>query len=632
MTALPSPADLVALAGAGRLQEAFDGWEARRLANPEDAEAWKSAGLLLVRTRAWRQALDRLIRAETLGLATPDLLTALAICRQALFDPSHSDAWARARAAAPDAPDILLRQLLAEAMSGDPLRCAPLIPALESHPVLSADGQTVLGLALSLGGDADRARDALVAATLADPTVSLARTVLPRVLPRLYRTVEEIPVWRRRLADGFAALEAGLALDQPAIADALLQATHARPLFQLAYQGEDDRPLMERMGRMTVRAMAARFPHLAAPLAVSRPDGRIRVGFASESLFSHTVARLFSGWMFGLDRQRFAVHAYQIGGLSDSSTEVIRNQVDRFADLRGAIDQAAETIRADRLDVLIYLDHGMRGRTALLAALRLAQHQAIAWGHPVTSGLATIDTFLSSAAMEPTDGASHYSERLVALPGLSIAYTPTAARAPGTRSQFGLPEDRVLCFCAQSLFKYHPEDDDLWPRIAAGAPEVLFLFLTDPLGEHITQQFLARLQRAFARHGLDATRFCHVLPRLDWWQYLALNTVADLFLDSLRWSGGNTSLEAIANGLIPITSPGRFMRGRHTAAMLSLMGLTDLIAPDRDSLATLAIHLIRSPDLRHTQRERLRAAAPTLWQDRRCLEALEGFLLSVAGR
>ena len=41
-----------------------------------------------------------------------------------------------------------------------------------------------------------------------------------------------------------------------------------------------------------------------------------------------------------------------------------------------------------------------------------------AWGHPMTSGLPTIDAFLSADAMEPPDAQDHYSEELVRLPGL----------------------------------------------------------------------------------------------------------------------------------------------------------------------------------------------------------------------
>ena len=70
-----------------------------------------------------------------------------------------------------------------------------------------------------------------------------------------------------------------------------------------------------------------------------------------------------------------------------------------------------------------------------LASLRLASRQCAAWGHPVTTGLPTIDVFFTSAAMEPDDAANHYSEKLASLPGIGTRYA-APARQPVTR---GLP-------------------------------------------------------------------------------------------------------------------------------------------------------------------------------------------------
>ena len=74
-----------------------------------------------------------------------------------------------------------------------------------------------------------------------------------------------------------------------------------------------------------------------------------------------------------------------------------------------------------------------------LAALRLAPRQYAGWGHPVTTGHATIDAFFTCAAMEPGNAAQHYAEKLVPLPGIGTNYErPTvpdgASRLPAARS------------------------------------------------------------------------------------------------------------------------------------------------------------------------------------------------------
>ena len=73
----------------------------------------------------------------------------------------------------------------------------------------------------------------------------------------------------------------------------------------------------------------------------------------------------------------------------------------------------------------------------MLAALWLAPIQCASWGHPDTTGLPTIDYFLSGELMEPPDADEHYTERLVRLPNLAIYYEPLElASLPLTRAQW----------------------------------------------------------------------------------------------------------------------------------------------------------------------------------------------------
>ncbi|MGY2976364.1 hypothetical protein [Thermostichus sp. MS-CIW-37] len=100
----------------------------------------------------------------------------------------------------------------------------------------------------------------------------------------------------------------------------------------------------------------------------------------------------------------------------------------------------------------------------------------MAWGHPQTSGLPTIDVFLSSELMEPPDGAGHYTEQLLPLPGIGTYYIPLEVDpAPVDWQAWGVDPDRVLYLCAQSLFKYLPQYDEVFPRIARKVGKCQFL-------------------------------------------------------------------------------------------------------------------------------------------------------------
>jgi predicted O-linked N-acetylglucosamine transferase (SPINDLY family) len=206
-----------------------------------------------------------------------------------------------------------------------------------------------------------------------------------------------------------------------------------------------------------------------------------------------------------------------------------------------------------------------------------------------------MDFYLSSDLMEPEDGAAHYSEKLIRLPNLARYLEPGAGAPPP--KDFGLPEGRVLYGCLQSLFKYLPRYDDILPRIAAEVPKALFVFI-EGMSPHMTDITRARLDAAFAKAGLSAAEHVLFLPRMGAADFEALTRRMDVLVDSLGWSGGNTTLGAIEAGVPLITCPGAFMRGRHSYAMFRMMDMPSAIAQDTDDMVRKLIALGQEPDRR----------------------------------
>jgi predicted O-linked N-acetylglucosamine transferase (SPINDLY family) len=319
--------------------------------------------------------------------------------------------------------------------------------------------------------------------------------------------------------------------------------------------------------------------------------------------------------------------------MRDGATEEAAGLCERFVPGPLPAERWRETILADAPDVLIYPEVGMDATVGWLAAQRLAPTQCVAWGHPETSGLPTLDYFLTSAAMEPADGGQHYTERLIRLPELSIYYEPLEAQpVPLARSELGFRPNAPLFWCAQSLYKYLPQYDCVFPRIADELGDCQFVFVRYPFGDHVTDLFRRRLGRAFAAHGRDAADHCVILPVLDQQRFVAAAGLCDVVLDSIGWSGGATSLESLTRDLPIVTLPGALMRGRHTMAMLELMGVTDTIAATLDDYVSLAAGLARDRERRMEVQKAIAGAKHRLYRDDACIAALEEFLLGAAGK
>src|SRR5580658_9411849 len=192
------------------------------------------------------------------------------------------------------------------------------------------------------------------------------------------------------------------------------------------------------------------------------------------------------------------------------------------------------------------------------------------------------------------------------------------------------PGDAIFYWCCQALFKYLPRWDWVFPRIAAAVPDACFVFVKYARGDAVTAVFRERLGAAFAAAGLEADRYCRFVAPLDMARFRAVGRSADVFLDSLGWSGCNTTLEALANDLPVVTMAGELMRGRHTTAILTMIGMPDMIARTPEEYAELAIGLGRDPEARQNLRRRIARDKHRLYRDPEAVDGLARYLEDAA--
>jgi predicted O-linked N-acetylglucosamine transferase (SPINDLY family) len=488
-----------------------------------------------------------------------------------------------------------------------------------------------LGLALAALGRAEEAEKCFTEALRAKPDFTAAR--LNRCMEQLrivYQDEEEIERTRTAYAAELAAACGVETLPAPLS----LQVIGGKSPFLLAYQGRCDRDLQALYGGFVVRVMSALYPHWAAAPEVEppRPGEAIRVGVLSAHFSNHSNWKIpIKGWLSGLDKDRFQLFGYHLGHRQDGETAAAEALCHRFVQGLPSFARWVEAIRADRLHVLLIPGIGMEPTTIKLAGLRLAPVQATSWGHPETSGMPTIDHYLSSELMESPDAQAHYTERLVRLPNLSIHYEPPAVTPEVvSRADLGVADEAVLYWCCQSLYKYLPRHDWVFAHIAAAVPEARFLFIQYPYGETVTGIFRRRLAATFAAAGLDAERYCLFVPPMRAERFAGIGRIADVFLDSLGWSGCNSTLEALACDLPVVTMAGELMRGRHSAAILTMLGMTDLIADTPEAFCALAGELGRDKARRLALAARIARDRHRLYRDQACLDGLASYLEEAA--
>jgi protein O-GlcNAc transferase len=486
--------------------------------------------------------------------------------------------------------------------------------------------QLNLGIVLSDQGKMDEALDCLRRSLELRPEWHEARWAYAMAhVPTLRTSGSDLASIRRRIADEFDALDRWFV-------DARVQAGHQavgiRQPFWLAYQEEDNRALLERYGALCARLMGhwqRRHGYLPDARRGRRP---IRVGIVSQHLRSHSVWQAFvRGWFQKLDTERIHLIAFSLNPQSDDQTSLAKSRAVRFEQGHLGLDRWCEVILDSAPDALIYPEVGMDPITLKLASMQLAPLQAASWGHPETTGLPTIDWYLSAAGMEPKDAQSHYSEKLLPLPGLGCYVERQIVGAPAQKhaEDWGLRRDVPKLVSPGTPFKYAPEHDWVLAEIArrlGGCQIVLFEYRAHAL----TTRLRDRLRSAFSERGVDFDHCVRFLP----WQaddaFRALLCGMDVYLDTIGFSGFNTAMQAVEANLPIVTCEGRFLRGRLASGILRRMGLDELVADDHDGYIERAVRLAREPDYRHGIRQRMAAACSVLYEDLEPIRALERFL------
>ncbi|MEP7155692.1 MAG: hypothetical protein ABI905_07945 [Betaproteobacteria bacterium] len=470
---------------------------------------------------------------------------------------------------------------------------------------LQIDGNDVALLALQvyarheLGLDA-QARDAAIAATARHPDQLSLALDAKLLLPMIYQGTGALHESRAAYTRAMAALTAELPRWKK---HALQVLSLERSNFLLAYQGQNDRDLQKQYATFIGELIGTAAPELRQALPCTFDGQRkLRIGFVGKWFYDSTAGNYFERWITQLDPARFERFVFYTGQGEDAVTRRIEAGSEHFSRLFNGPAADGQRILADKLDVLVHPEVGMSTGSCLLSAMRLAPVQMAAWGHPVTTGSAVVDYFLSCGAMEPIDHAAHYTEKLILFEGIGVDIALPATVRNIARSSFGLPAGARLYFCPQSLFKIHPDMDAVFLKIIEADPAAVLVFFQAGT-RAITMSFANRLGEQFARAGVQAKGQVKFLPRLSGEKFRSALTLADVMLDTLHWSGGGTSLDAFAADVPVISLPGEFMRGRQTAAMLRLMGLEKLIAADVDDYVRKAVDIASNRGINESIRE-----------------------------
>ena len=331
------------------------------------------------------------------------------------------------------------------------------------------------------------------------------------------------------------------------------------------------------------------------------PGRRVRIGYVSPDFRQHSVSYFFEPILANHDRSRFEIFCYAELPRADAVSQRLRELSDGWRMTAGQSDEAvARQIHADGIDVLVDLAGHTAGNRLGIFCYRPAPVQVSYLGYFCTTGLPTMDYWLSDAVLTPPDTVERSVEEIWRLPGCCLGYTPPAD-APDVVER---PADGgVVLGSFNDLSKVSPATIALWAAVLRGLPEARLFLKARQLSDSGVRQDLLQ---AFVHEGIGADRL-ELMGRIDSVSaHLELYGRIDIALDTIPRTGGTTTAEALWMGVPVVTLAGERYIERLSATMLSAVGLKDWITHDRASYIARVGQAALDVDGRRELRQALR--------------------------
>jgi len=443
-------------------------------------------------------------------------------------------------------------------------------------------------------------------------------------IPKIYAIDADPKQYRHHLIQEIDALDQWVKV-HPQTEGYKVVGSH-QPFF-LAYQEESNVEVLSRYGDICARLMS---PLQPSRLQKEGGTGKIRLGIISSHIHTHSVWNAITkGWLANLNAEHFDIHLFHLGETQDAETEFAKTLSSSYTQGNLPLEQWTDIIAAKNLDIALFPEVGMDRLTCQLANLRLAKKQIVTWGHPETTGLPNLDYYISAANFETEASQQYYSEKLVTLPNLGCFYTPYKGVVKEINAaELGLDPVRPILLCPGTPFKYAPQFDYALLEIAKRVKDAQLVFFNFP--DMPVDLLKERLSVVFERGGLKLADHLVFVPKLSTEKFYGLMKIADVFIDTIGFSGFNTAIQAIECDLPVATYEGQFMRGRLASGILKRMSLNELISPTVEAFIEKVAQLANDDQYRSAIKHRIATSKYLLFEDLAPVHALNQFLLEIA--
>jgi protein O-GlcNAc transferase len=350
-------------------------------------------------------------------------------------------------------------------------------------------------------------------------------------------------------------------------------------------------------------------------------SSKIRIGFVSDYLTDHTIGKLFKGIILNLDKNKFDIKIFHTtktkkGGIYQDFIDAEKNnQINNFI-LPVKFEDRQKIIAHENLDILFYPEIGLSLELYYLSFIRLATYQITSWGHPETTGIDTIDYFLTSKLIESQNSNKKFSEKL-----LYSDFLPMYYYTPDVKKKLDIDtlSKNNIYSCPQTLFKIHPEFDLVLGKILEEDKKAKIYFIKD--SDNIYYKKLLNRFKKNTKIDLNRIEF---IDGLTWEGYINHCGQASVLLDPFYFSAGNSFYESMFYGTPTITKPTEYTKSRLVLGAYNQMGIEKApVVNNTDDYVRKALEIANNKNLYDLKNYYKEQAKKNLYENQFIISNLE---------
>jgi len=349
----------------------------------------------------------------------------------------------------------------------------------------------------------------------------------------------------------------------------------------------------------------------------------IHIGFFSNFIFkNHSVCRDRIGIIkFLCNDDSFCVNLIHYGKEKELFfKKIMDNTFYKETVLSYNKYESIDTIINLNLDILVFPEIGMDVDVYLLAnTTRLAPIQINTWGHSETSGIDTIDYYVSSKYFEDEENQQNYSEKLILLNSLSTYYYDNGIFFKDftqpinqIKNEHQVNDNYHIYGIFQTVFKYHPLLIEIIAQILIRNPKSIFFIIIPKI---FWDQFMDYLFKSVG-HDMHRIKMIDTMNKLI---YCNLLRCMDIMIDSYPFGGCNTTLDSFFFNKVVLTLPSSKLNSRFSTGFYKKMGIMEPICKSTEDLVQKAIYYMENKEERIVLEKRIELKKHLLFKEKESL-------------